>query len=182
MFINILHYSLKNVAPVKINTAVVLREEAVIKKQTQDVMKNFEYLENGDCNSSEFQKWQQDMKTNDLKQQIEQLEKLKLQSKISYEKAKYAREEITKMNKAKAIEHNQKNEEYIKKLMEDKQEEDNKRKQTVLMIKENEKNIKSIKEDLIDAKNQIAKEVAKESEYLQRIALKEVNNLIMNNN
>ena len=181
LFINILYYSLKNVAPVKINTAVVLREEAVIKKQTQDVMKNFEYLENGDRNSSEFQKWQQDMKTNDLKQQIEQLEKLKLQSKISYEKAKYAREEITKMNKAKAIEHNQKNEEYIKKLMEDKQEEDNKRKQTVLMIKENEKNIKSIKEDLIDAKNQIAKEVAKESEYLQIIALKEVNNLIINN-
>ena len=181
LFINILYYSLKNVAPVKINTAVVLREEAVIKKQTQDVMKNFEYLENGDRNSSEFQKWQQDMKTNDLKQQIEQLEKLKLQSKISYEKAKYAREEITKMNKAKAIEHNQKNEEYIKKLMEDKQEEDNKRKQPVLMIKENEKNIKSIKEDLIDAKNQIAKEVAKESEYLQIIALKEVNNLIINN-
>ena len=152
----------------------MLREEAVLKKQTQEMVKNFDYLENGDRNSVEFNKWQQEMKTNDLKQQIEQTEKLKLQSKISYEKAKFAREEIAKVNKAKAAELLLKNEQHVKQCMEEKLEEEQKRKQAVLEIKESEKNIKSIKEELIDTKKQIVKEVIKESEYLQRLALEEV--------
>jgi len=152
----------------------VLREEAVLKKQTQEMIKNFDYLETGDRNSVEFEKWQQEMKTNDLKQQIEQTVKLKLQSKISYEKAKYARDEIAKVNKIKAAELILKNEQHLKLCMEEREEEDLKRKQAVLEIKESEKNIKSIKEELIDTKKQIAKEVIKETEYLQRLALEEV--------
>jgi hypothetical protein len=152
----------------------VLREEAVLKKQTQEMIKNFDYLETGDRNSVEFEKWQQEMKTNDLKQQIEQTVKLKLQSKISYEKAKYARDEIAKVNKIKAAELILKNEQHLKQCMEEREEEDLKRKQAVLEIKEGEKNIKSIKEELIDTKKQIAKEVIKETEYLQRLALEEV--------
>ena len=146
----------------------------MIKKQTQEIIKTFEYLENGDRNSNEFKRWQTEMKTNDLKQQIELTEKLKLQSKISYEKAKYAREEIAKTNKAKTIELQQKNEEYLKKCAEEKREEDLKRKQMAQEIKESEKNIRFIKEELIDTKKQIAKEVNKESEYLQKLAIEEV--------
>lgn len=155
----------------------MLREEAVLKKQTQEVIKNFEYLENGDRNANEFKRWQQEMKKTDLKQQIENSEKLKLQSKISYEKAKNAREEIAKTNKVKAIELQQKAEEHIKKCMEEKREEEIKRKQMVQEIKENEKNVKYIIEELVDAKKQIAKEIIKESEYLQKLALEEVMNL-----
>ena len=146
----------------------------MIKKQTQEIIKTFEYLENGDRNSNEFKRWQTEMKTNDLKQQIELTEKLKLQSKISYEKAKYAREEIAKTNKAKTIELQQKNEEYLKKFAEEKREEDLKRKQMAQEIKDSEKNIRFIKEELIDTKKQIAKEVNKESEYLQKLAIEEV--------
>lgn len=146
----------------------------MIKKQTQEIIKTFEYLENGDRNSNEFKRWQTEMKTNDLKQQIELTEKLKLQSKISYEKAKYAREEIAKTNKAKTIELQQKNEEYLKKFTEEKREEDLKRKQMAQEIKDSEKNIRFIKEELIDTKKQIAKEVNKESEYLQKLAIEEV--------
>jgi len=40
-------------------------------------------------------------------------------------------------------------------------------------IKDSEKNIRFIKEELIDTKKQIAKEVNKESEYLQKLAIEE---------
>ena len=160
--------------PVKLNTAVILREEHAIKKQAQEVVKQFEYLESGDRSAAEFSKWQHEMKTNDLKQQIELSEKLKLQSKISHEDAIRAKEEQAQLNKQKAKEILKIKSELEKKRLEDKREEEEKKKKINQKIKEDENNIKAINEEVLMSKKLMAQEVAKETEALQMKALKEV--------
>ena len=157
------------------NTAVVLREEHVIKKQTEELVKKFDYLENGERNEDEFLSWQQEMRLNDLRQQIEESEKLKLQSKISYENAKLAKEEAVLSNKTIARDLLMQKEAFNKIRADKKREEDSLKKKIVTDVKEYEKYvINTVKDELISTKKAIAQEVAKESEALQQQAYKEV--------
>jgi hypothetical protein len=157
------------------NTAVVLREEHVIKKQTEEIVKKFDYLENGERNEDEFLSWQQEMKMNDLRQQVEESEKLKLQSKISYENAKLAREEAALTNKTIAKELLIQKDILNKKRNEQKKEDELLKKKIVNEVKENEKYvINTVKDEVLNTKKAIAQEVAKESEILQLKAFKEV--------
>ena len=157
------------------NTAVVLREEHVIKKQTEELVKKFDYLENGERNEDEFLNWQQEMRLNDLRQQIEESEKLKLQSKISYENAKLAKEEAALTNKTIARDLLMQKEALNKIRAEKKKEEDSLKKKIVTDVKEYEKYvINTVKDELINTKKAIAQEVVKESEALQQQAYREV--------
>jgi len=153
---------------------VVLREEHVIKKQTEHILKKFGYLENGDRNEDEFLAWQQEMRLNDLRAEIEESEKKKLQSKISYENAKLAKENEALANKTIAKEiHNQK-EIMNRQRMEKKAQEEVTNRQNAIVIKEYEKYVAhNVKEDVINSKKAIAQKVAKESEELQLRAYRE---------
>lgn len=164
----------QNTASVKLNTAVVLREEHVIKRQTETILKKFDYLENGDRNEDEFLNWQSEMKMNDLRAEIEESEMKKLQSKISYENAKLAKEDAANINKLIAREVAYQNEILNKKRMEMKLQEDIMNRQNAMEIKEYEKYvISTVKEEVINSKKAIAQEVAKESAELQERAFKE---------
>ncbi len=158
----------------KLNTAVVLREEHVIKKQTENILKKFEYLENGDRNEDEFLAWQQEMKLNDLRAEVEESEKKKLQSKISYENAKLAKENEAQANKTIAKEVQGQKELLNRQRLERKAQEDVANRQNALAIKEYERYVAStVKEEVINSKKAIAQEVAKESEELQLRAYRE---------
>lgn len=153
---------------------MVLREEHVIKKQTEGILKKFDYLENGDRNEDEFLAWQQEMKLNDLRAEIEESEKKKLQSKISHENAKLAKEQEAQANKNIAKEVQIQKDILNKQRMEKKLEEDFYNRQNAVAIKEYEKYvISTVKEDVINTKKAIAQQVAKESEALQAQAYKE---------
>ena len=168
-------YIKQNSASVKLNTAVVLREEHVIKKQTETILKKFDYLENGDRNEDEFLAWQQEQKLNDLRAEIEESEMKKLQSKISYENAKLAKEEDINRNKIIVKEVQYKKDMLNKMRQEQNQVEDMMRRQNALEIKEFEKHvINTVKDEVIMSKKAIAQEVARESEELQARAYKEV--------
>lgn len=87
--------------PVKLNTAVVLKDEHLIKKQVQDVLKKFDYLESGQGNPHEFLRWQEEMRLNDLKAEQERIEMKKLQSKLTYEEAILAKANLAETKKSK---------------------------------------------------------------------------------
>lgn len=165
----------QNSASVKLNTAVVLREEHVIKKQTESILKKFDYLENGDRNEDEFNNWQQEMKLNDLRQEIEESEKKKLLSKISHENAKLAKEDDILKNKMIGREV-QSQKDLLNKIRSEKRtEEYQMNRQNAENIKEYEKYVMStVKEEVVNKKKAIAQEVAKESDELQARAYREV--------
>ena len=167
--------STQNSSSVKLNTAVVLREEHVIKKQTESMLKKFDYLENGDRNEDEFNSWQQEMKMNDLRLEVEESEKKKLLSKISHENAKLAKEEDMLKNKMIAREVLDQKDMLNRMRAEKRHEEYNQNRQNAESIKEYEKYvISTVKEEVVSKKKAIAQEVAKESEELQARAYREV--------
>lgn len=151
-----------------------MREEHVIKKQTENILKKFEYLENGDRNEDEFNAWQHEMKMNDLRAEIEESEKKILQSKISHENAKLAKEDAIMTNKQIAKELQIKKDALNKMRLEQKALDDIAKRQNAVEIKEYEKYvISTVKDEVINSKKAIAQEVAKESEELQARAYKE---------
>lgn len=86
--------------PVKLNTAAVLKDEHLIKKQIDEMLKKFSYLEMGQGTPNEFLKWQAEMRLNDLKNEQEKIELKKLQSKLTYEEAILAKANLVENKKA----------------------------------------------------------------------------------
>ena len=158
----------------RLNTAVVLREEFKIKKQAEEWVKKFEYLENGEYNSNEFVRWQNEMKINDLKKEIENLEKVKLEIKLTHEDAIVAREMAIKSKREQVKRIQEESDRLLKEYNEKRRDDDVRKNALVKETLESEKNVKIVKEKIKKTNQQIAREVVKQSEQMQEQALKQV--------
>ncbi|RNA35009.1 cilia- and flagella-associated 99 [Brachionus plicatilis] len=163
-----------NLEPIKLNTAAVLKDEHLIKKQIDEMMKKFSYLEMGQGSPNEFLKWQTEMRLNDLKVEQEKIEMKKLLSKLTHEEAILAKANLVENKKAqvKQIQHENS---LLKKEKEEKEKIENEKvKNIVSTILQDEKKVKQIKEQVVENKKLIAQQVIKESEKYEAEAYKRV--------
>ncbi|CAF0761445.1 unnamed protein product [Brachionus calyciflorus] len=163
-----------NLEPVKLNTAAVLKDEHLIKRQVDEMLKKFDYLEMGQGSPNEFLKWQTEMRLNDLKAEHEKIEMKKLQSKLTYEEAILAKANLVENKKAQVKQIQEENSLLLKEKAEKEKKENEKIKNIVNNILQDEKKVKQIKEQVVENKKLIAQQVIKESERLEAEAYKKV--------
>jgi hypothetical protein len=159
---------------VKLNAAAVLKDEFVIKKQADELINQLAFLESGQGHINEFLRWQSSMRLNDFKNDQEKIEMKKLISKLSYEDAITARQNVAEFKKMLAKQKQEETSKIMEEFAEKERIESIKRNNQVKETLEDEKKVKHIKEQVKVVKKQIAQEVIKESEKLQEQAYREV--------
>lgn len=115
-------------------------------------MKKFAYLESGEGDPTEFLKWQNELRMNDLMKEQERIEMKKLQSKLSYEEAILAKANQVELNKLKVKKIQEENNRINYELAEKNRIESEKRMNQVKNIIEDEKKVKAIKEQVVNEK------------------------------
>jgi hypothetical protein len=96
----ILHFEFQtNKIAVKLNVAAVLKESQLYKKQEDDVRRRLNEFEFGAKDPHEFLQWQQTMQKQDYEQEMNAIERKKLDGKISYEEAILAKERLADENR-----------------------------------------------------------------------------------
>jgi len=88
-----------NKVAVKLNVATVLKESQLYKKQEDDVRRHLNNLESGEKDAHEFLQWQQTMQKQDYEQELNAIERKKLEGKISFEEAILARQRLADENR-----------------------------------------------------------------------------------
>lgn len=88
----------------KLNTATVLKESQLYKKQEDDVRRRLLDFESGGKDSEEFDQWQRTMQKHDHEEGIAALERKRLEGKISYEEAILAKQRLVEGNRQVAEE------------------------------------------------------------------------------
>jgi LAS superfamily LD-carboxypeptidase LdcB len=89
---------------VKLNLAAVLKESQLYKKQEDEVRRRLLDFEGGGKDAHEFIQWQQSMHKQDYDEQINSIERKRLDGKMSYEEAILARQRLTDENRRLADE------------------------------------------------------------------------------
>jgi hypothetical protein len=160
--------------PVKLNTATVLREGNLYKKQTDLILSKFENLEKGTRDASTFFKWQGEMKQADNEKRLVEIEKRKIESKMVYEQAIMAKTRLTETNKQKAERIKKESRELSHKLMSKKQIEELEQQQMADKIRKTHENAKNEQKKLQMEKKKVVDELQKISRQYELEAVKQV--------
>lgn len=159
--------------PVKMTAAAILREGHLYQKREHEEIKRLENLEAGAKDKSEFEKWQSEMRKKDLEAQLTDIEKRRLEGKLSLEEAILARGNLIKENKQRVAEIKEETQKLMEDFLEKKFKEEQLMKQLVEETMKGHKNAKEAKKKLQEYKQKLVQEVAEESKELMRQALEE---------
>ena len=86
----------------KFNVATVLKESQLYKKQENEVRRRLFDFEYGGRSSQDFFQWQQAMLTKDYEEQMNSIERKRLEGRISFEEAILARQRLAQENRQNA--------------------------------------------------------------------------------
>lgn len=81
------------------NVATVLKESQLYKKQEDEVRRRLTEFEAGGKDGQEFLQWQQTMQRQDYAEQINTIERKRLEGRISFEEAILARQRLAQDNR-----------------------------------------------------------------------------------
>lgn len=160
--------------PIKLNTAVILKDEFLIRKQADDVLRKFAYLDAGEGSAEEFVKWQSKMRLEDEARKLEQIVLNKIQSKLAYEEAILAKNNLVLSNKKKVAKIQQDNQQLDLLIQEKKRNEAVKRTLLVEKTLVDESKVKATKLKVEKDKRLIVQNMIRESEELEKVALKQM--------
>lgn len=159
--------------PVKMTAAAILREGALYQKREAEEIKRLENLEAGAKDKSEFEKWQNEMKRKDMEAELADIEKRRLEGKLSHEEAILARQNIIQENKQRVAEIKEETQKMMERYLEEKFKEEQQMRQLVEDTMKGHKNAKESQKKLQEYKQKIVQEVAEESQELMRRAIEE---------
>jgi hypothetical protein len=153
----------------------VIKDEYLIKKQANELIKKLESLENGEGNPSEFLRWQESMREQDIKKKQEEIELRKLQAKLCHEEAILAKVNLVETKKQMAKRFLEEKGKIMSEKSELVKKEAEKKANLVKEINEDEKKVKNAKAQIEAEKKQMVQQLIKESEEMASQALKDVN-------
>ena len=87
-----------NPIPVKLNLAAVLKESQLYRKQEDDVRRRLMDYEAGGKDDQQFVQWKQTMQKQDYQEELNHIERKRLEGKLSYEEAILARQRLADEN------------------------------------------------------------------------------------
>ena len=159
--------------PVKMNTAQILREGKLYQQREEEVLKKLENLEAGAKDASDFLKWQSEMRQKDLEAKLSDIERRRLEGKLSHEEAIFARQNLIKENKQKVQEMKEETQKMMQEFLEKKFKEEKEMRNLVEETMQGHKNAKEASKKLKEYKRKIVQEVNEESKELMKQALEE---------
>ncbi|XP_065883356.1 cilia- and flagella-associated protein 99-like [Dysidea avara] len=159
--------------PVKLNTAAILREGARIQRAEEEEIKKLASLEAGGRDDSEFVRWQEDMKQREITEKTAEIERKHLEGLLSHEEAKIAKQNFIKTTQQNTLLLKEKSERIMAAYFDQQEEQRREMRQLVETIALGHQNVKEAKQKLQEMKQQIVKQVAKESQELMARALEE---------
>ncbi|XP_071946919.1 cilia- and flagella-associated protein 99-like [Antedon mediterranea] len=159
--------------PIKLNMATILREGALYQKREQDVIKKLSLLEAGAKDGSEFQTWQDEMRQKDLEKELSEIERRRLEGKLSHEEAILARQSLIQDNRQKVLKMKEEAEEMMQEYVARRLDEEKVLRELVEDVLAGHQNAKEAKQKLQNYKRKIAEEVSEESRELLRQAFEE---------
>ncbi|CAF1619510.1 unnamed protein product [Rotaria magnacalcarata] len=162
-----------NKIPVKLNVAAILKENEIYKKQEENVRQHLLDLEAGGRESHEFFQWQETMQKQDYEQQINAIERKRLEGRISYEEAILARQRLTDENRRIADEIRRQTQEAIEIHVKEKLKEEQRMKQLVEEVVSGRENAKAAQQKLQQYKTDFVKQYKEEIKQLMKQALEE---------
>lgn len=159
--------------PIKLNAAAIMREGQLYQKREQDEIKRLLELEKGGKDASDFYKWQDSMRKKDMEEQLADIERRRLEGKLSYEEAIVARQNLIKENQNKVAEIKEETREMIKEYLENKFKEEKEMRRLVEETMQSHQNTKEARRKLQLYKQKLVQEVNKESQAIMKRALEE---------
>ncbi|KAM6961106.1 cilia- and flagella-associated protein 99 [Aplochiton taeniatus] len=162
-----------NTLPIRLNTTAILREGALYNRQVEEELLRLERLVEGSHDPSSFLKWQKEMRERDLQEELAQVERRRLEGRISHEEATLARTRIMERNQKTAQLKKEETAELMQRYANKRLQEEKEMKDLVQQVAEGHKNSKVAKMKLQDFKQRIVKEVSEQSRELLRQALEE---------
>lgn len=81
------------------NVATVLKENQLYKKQEDEIRRRLNDFQSGGRDAQEFLQWQETMQRQDYDEQLEQIERKRLEGRISFEEAILARQRLAQENR-----------------------------------------------------------------------------------
>ncbi|XP_057560644.1 cilia- and flagella-associated protein 99 [Hippopotamus amphibius kiboko] len=164
-------YRPNDTAPVKLNTAAILREGALYQRQVEKELQRVDKLVDGAGDFSEFLAWQRKMQAKDREERLAAEECRRLQGKLSHEEAVLARQQVVQEKKQKADQKKEETAELMQQCAERRLQEERSMKELVEQVMEAQKNVKVAQTKLLKGRRQIVQELIEESrELLQRSA------------
>lgn len=159
--------------PVKMTAAAILREGALYHRREAEEIKRLEDLEAGAKDKSEFEKWQSEMKQRDMEAELAEIEKRRIEGKLSHEEAILARQNIVEANRQRVAEIKEETQKMMERYLEEKFKEEQQMRQLVEETMKGHKNAKESQKKLQEYKQKLVQEVAEESQELMRRAIEQ---------
>ncbi|XP_055443403.1 cilia- and flagella-associated protein 99 [Bubalus kerabau] len=164
-------YTPNDNAPVKLNTAAILREGALYQRQVEKELQRVDRLVDGAGDFSDFLEWQRQMQAKDREEQLAAGEVRRLQGKLSHEEAVLARQQVAREKRRMAELKKEETAELMQRCAERRLQEEKSMKELVEHVMETQKNVRVAQTELRKGRQRIAQEVTEENrELLQRSA------------
>ncbi|XP_051578308.1 cilia- and flagella-associated protein 99-like isoform X2 [Myxocyprinus asiaticus] len=162
-----------NSLPVRLNTTAILREGALYNRQLEEELKRLEHLSQGASEPSAYLQWQKEMREKDLQEELAELERRRLEGRISHEEAVLARERVLERNHHKAQQTKEETAELMHRYAEKRLQEEKEMRDLVQQVADGHKNSKAAKAKLQQIKQRIVKEVSEQNRELLSQALED---------
>ncbi|KAL6105647.1 cfap99 [Pungitius sinensis] len=162
-----------NMWPIKLNNAAILRQGALYEREVEEELQRMERLVEGAREPSSFLQWQKEMRDKDLQEELANIERRRLEGRISYEEAAMARSRLIERNQKTAQLKKEETAALMRRYAEKRLREEKEMRDLVQQVAEGHKNSKAAKEKLQKFKQSIVKEVAEQRRELLRQALEE---------
>ncbi|CAF1399938.1 unnamed protein product [Adineta ricciae] len=159
--------------PVKSNIATVLKENQFYKKQEDNVRRRLNDFEAGGKDAGEFFHWQQSRQKQDYEQELQAIERKKLEGKISYEEAILAKQRVTDENRRRADELKRQTREKIQVYVQEKLQKEQRTKQLIGEVMDGRDNAKLSQQKLRQHKTDFAKQYKEDVKQLMKQTLDE---------
>ncbi|KAM4625089.1 cilia- and flagella-associated protein 99 [Polymixia lowei] len=159
--------------PIKLNNTAILREGALYNRKVEEELQRMERLMEGAREPSSFLQWQKEMREQDLQEELAQVERRRLEGRISYEEAAMARTRIMERNQKTAQLKKEETAQLMQRYANKRLQEEKEMRDLVQQVTEGHKNSKAAKVKLQEFKQRIVKEVSEQSRELLRQALEE---------
>ncbi|KAM8915058.1 cilia- and flagella-associated protein 99 isoform 2-T2 [Spinachia spinachia] len=162
-----------NMWPIKLNNAAILRQGALYEREVEEELQRMERLVEGAREPSSFLQWQKEMRDKDLQEELANIERRRLEGRISYEEAAMAHTRLIERNQKTAQLKKEETAELMRRYAEKRLQEEKELRDLVQQVAEGHKNSKAAKEKLQKFKQSIVKEVAEQRRELLRQALED---------
>lgn len=159
--------------PIKLNAATIMREGVLFRKKEEEELQRLSEYEKGGRDASEFMKWQETTRKKDLEKKWAEIEKRRLEGKLSYEEAILARQSLIRDNQQRVMEMKEETRDMMQKHFERKSREGEEMRKLVEQTMMDHENTKEARRKLQEYKQRLVQEVSKESQELMRKALEE---------